>query len=65
MPTRIHGSIKFKNVGFRYPSRAETEVLRNFSLNIKPGSTVAFVGSSGSGRVQRINYRNGKIKFNN
>ena len=34
---------------FRYPSRPESQILNNLSLNIRPGSTVAFVGSSGCG----------------
>ncbi|KAI0183634.1 ABC transporter type 1, transmembrane domain-containing protein [Xylaria flabelliformis] len=45
-----HGSIKFKNVSFRYPSRPERLALDNFSLKIEPGQSVALVGSSGSGK---------------
>ena len=46
----INGNIEFKDVTFRYPTRPETVVLKSFSLKIKKGRTVAFVGSSGSGK---------------
>lgn len=44
------GHIEFKNVSFYYPSRTDQMVLKNFSLVIKPGETIAIVGSSGSGK---------------
>ena len=47
MCVQVKGAISFKNVTFSYPSRADTVVLKNFSLEIKPGETVAFVGDSG------------------
>ena len=37
-------------MNFSYPSRKEVQVLKETSLIIKPGSTVAFVGSSGCGK---------------
>ena len=43
------GSIEFKNVYFRYPSRNKY-ILRNFSLKIEPNQSVAIVGHSGSGK---------------
>ncbi|XP_050383834.1 ABC transporter B family member 19-like [Argentina anserina] len=42
--------INFKMVTFAYPSRPEVTVLKEFSLKIKGGSTVALVGGSGSGK---------------
>ncbi|CAM8982196.1 unnamed protein product [Rhodiola kirilowii] len=42
--------IEFRNITFAYPSRPEVIVLRNFSLKVKGGSTVALVGASGSGK---------------
>lgn len=44
------GEIEFKNVGFNYPNRADNKVLFNFNLQIKAGSHIALVGSSGAGK---------------
>jgi ABC-type multidrug transport system fused ATPase/permease subunit len=46
----VQGDISFRNVTFSYPMRPENQVLRNFSLDIKSGSTVAIVGLSGGGK---------------
>jgi ABC-type multidrug transport system fused ATPase/permease subunit len=43
-------SIVFDAVNFRYPSRMDVEVLKDFSLNISPGEVIALVGGSGSGK---------------
>lgn len=43
-----NGAIDFENVAFSYVS--ERDVLRHFSLSIKPGEKVALVGSSGAGK---------------
>jgi ATP-binding cassette subfamily B protein len=50
LPPRIRGAIRFDNVSFHYPSRPETAALTNFSLDVMPGETVAFVGPSGAGK---------------
>jgi ATP-binding cassette subfamily B protein len=50
LPARVRGAIHFDNVTFHYPSRAETAALENFSLDVAPGETVAFVGPSGAGK---------------
>ncbi|KAM1188586.1 hypothetical protein ACFX13_025182 [Malus domestica] len=42
--------IQFKMVTFAYPSRPDVNVLSNFCLKVKGGSTVALVGGSGSGK---------------
>jgi ATP-binding cassette subfamily B protein len=45
---RILGKIEFRNVSFRY--RKDLPVLSNVSFTIQPGTTVAFVGGTGSGK---------------
>ncbi|CAG8444023.1 151_t:CDS:2 [Funneliformis mosseae] len=47
---QIEGRIQLKNISFIYPSRPEIKTLKNVSLDIEPGTTVALVGSSGSGK---------------
>lgn len=49
-PAKINGSIKFKNVSFRYPARNDVQVLNGFNLEIEAGQTVALVGPSGNGK---------------
>ncbi|KAG6577957.1 multidrug resistance protein ABC superfamily [Phytophthora cinnamomi] len=46
-PIHFEGKIEFKNVSFRYPTRPEVTVLRNYNLTIEAGQTVAFCGPSG------------------
>ncbi|KAH9034708.1 P-loop containing nucleoside triphosphate hydrolase protein [Lactarius pseudohatsudake] len=46
----IAGTISFNNVSFSYPERPDAPVLRNLSLDIREGESVAIVGSSGSGK---------------
>ena len=47
---KIEGNIVFKDVAFSYPQRADVEVLKKISFEIQPNSTLALVGSSGSGK---------------
>ncbi len=46
----IRGGLRFENVRFNYPSRPDTAALDDFSLDIRPGETVALVGPSGAGK---------------
>ncbi|MEP3226730.1 MAG: ABC transporter transmembrane domain-containing protein [Parasphingorhabdus sp.] len=50
LPEPPRGQISFDNVTFAYPTRLETEALKNFSLKVTPGETVAVVGPSGAGK---------------
>jgi ATP-binding cassette subfamily B protein len=52
---RIRGHIKFDNVTFRYPTRADKNALQNINLEILPGQTIALVGRSGSGKTTFAN----------
>jgi ATP-binding cassette subfamily B protein len=46
----VQGHVRFENLKFRYPSRPQVAALDNFTLDIKPGETVALVGPSGAGK---------------
>lgn len=48
------GRIEFRNVSFRYPG-AEEDVLKNITFTAEPGQTMAFIGSTGSGKSTIIN----------
>ncbi|HEX2997619.1 MAG TPA: ABC transporter ATP-binding protein [Anaerolineales bacterium] len=48
--TNVRGNIEFRNVGFRYRDD-HAHVLKNISLQVKPGETVAVVGPSGAGKT--------------
>lgn len=48
------GTVEFKNVSFKYPD-AEEYLLKNISFKANKGETVAFIGSTGSGKSSLIN----------
>ncbi len=50
LPVPARGSLSFRNVSFRYPARPESPALKDFTLEIEPGETVAIVGPSGAGK---------------
>ena len=52
--TNIKGQVEFKNVSFRYPD-AEEDVITNITFKANKGETVAFIGSTGSGKSTIIN----------
>jgi subfamily B ATP-binding cassette protein MsbA len=51
---RAAGELRFDRIALRYPT-AEREALKDVSLTIRPGETVALVGSSGSGKTSLVN----------
>ena len=48
------GTVEFKNVGFKYPD-GEDYVLKDVSFKANKGETIAFIGSTGSGKSTLIN----------
>jgi len=52
--TKEIGTIEFKNVSFKYPD-ADEYLLKNINFKVNKGETVAFIGSTGSGKSTLIN----------
>ncbi len=50
----LEGHVEFKNVSFKYPE-AKDYILKDISFEVKKGETVAFIGSTGSGKSTLIN----------
>ena len=52
--TDLVGTVEFKNVSFKYPD-ADEYLLENISFKVEKGETIAFIGSTGSGKSSLIN----------
>lgn len=52
--TKEIGTVEFKNVSFKYPE-ADEYVLKDISFKVSKGETIAFIGSTGSGKSTLIN----------
>jgi ATP-binding cassette subfamily B protein len=50
LPQPLRAALRFEGVEFRYPTRPDTAALHDFSLEVRPGETVALVGPSGAGK---------------
>lgn len=50
----LTGTVEFKNVSFKYPD-ADEYLLRDISFKVNKGETIAFIGSTGSGKSTLIN----------
>jgi ATP-binding cassette, subfamily B, bacterial len=49
-PVRAGSAVRFEHVNFHYPSRPNQAALIDFSLDTRPGETIALVGPSGAGK---------------
>ena len=52
--TKEEGTVEFKDVSFKYPD-ADEYLLKNISFKANKGETIAFIGSTGSGKSTLIN----------
>ncbi len=52
-PSGVRAQVEFRDVGFRYPGASEA-VLCDIDVRVEPGTTTAFVGSTGSGKSTLI-----------
>ena len=53
--TKERGYLEFDNVTFAYPGETESPVLHSISFKASPGETIAFIGSTGSGKSSLVN----------
>jgi ATP-binding cassette subfamily B protein len=51
----LKGAVTFEHIGFSYPSQPDKSVLREISFTIDPGTKVAIVGATGSGKSTLVN----------
>ncbi|KAF5617616.1 ATP-binding protein cassette subfamily B (MDR TAP) member 1 [Fusarium tjaetaba] len=52
--SHVEGTLEFRDVHFRYPTRPEQPVLRGLNLTVRPGQYIALVGASGCGKSTTI-----------
>ncbi|XP_002967417.2 ABC transporter B family member 21 [Selaginella moellendorffii] len=50
----LHGDVQFQHVSFKYPSRPDVQIFRDFTLFVEAGTTAALVGESGCGKSTAI-----------
>lgn len=53
-PDNCEGLVTFEDVHFRYPARADVQILNGLTLTVKPGQSAALVGPSGCGKSTTI-----------
>jgi len=47
---RLQGGLTFRDIGFAYPSRPDSQILKNISFKVEAGKKLALVGPSGTGK---------------
>lgn len=52
--TKLHGQVEFRNASFAYPGSKQV-ILKNISLTIRPGETLAIMGATGCGKSSLVN----------
>jgi len=52
---KINGKVEFRNVSFAYRGSHGDPVLKNLNFSVEPGQTVAFLGTTGSGKTSLVN----------
>ncbi|MDP4118758.1 MAG: ABC transporter ATP-binding protein [Bacillota bacterium] len=57
----VHGTVQFDNVSYHYPNDEKT-IIKDFTLNVKSGECIAFVGASGCGKSTIMNMIIGFLK---
>ncbi|MBE7053520.1 MAG: ABC transporter ATP-binding protein [Ruminococcaceae bacterium] len=57
----VHGTVHFDDVSYRYPN-TDKDVIKDFTLHVKEGECIAFVGASGSGKSTIMNMIIGFLK---
>ncbi len=58
---RVAGAVEFRQVGYAYEG-AQAPAVRDFTLSVRPGETVALVGASGAGKSTVLNLVIGFIR---
>lgn len=51
----VSGKVTFENVSFRYPDTTGEPTLKNISVTVNPGETLAIVGATGCGKTSMVN----------
>ncbi|MFJ6214669.1 ABC transporter ATP-binding protein [Streptomyces sp. NPDC092296] len=59
--TAVHGRIDFQSVGYTY-EEADSHSVRDFTLSVRPGETIALVGASGAGKSTALNLVTGFLR---
>ena len=54
VPKACEGNVSFENVRFSYPTRPERPILKDFTISVKRGQTLALVGHSGCGKSTSV-----------